>query len=267
MSNIDNRSKDAEDSARAHRHESEERFNRHSDEFQDAAARQDAVDEKVSRLVQICVGTKIGVEDFRKLTISVHSDTRRQLDRVERRQYETLVTSQAISTNLSSLEAVVKQLLRVFGFFSVGALKLLQSILKTDLEIYALLRQVQNRIPQEPCSAREDTFRFVDALVRTQQLQYQWFKHWDVFESMLKCEFKRLPGESRVLQGDYHILNAKRKDQIISRERWEQSVFPGSEISMSIFITGVFFKQGMCPRPGCGSMNPLDLSEPSLITW
>jgi hypothetical protein len=190
LSKIDVRSRNAESSATVHRHESEERFHRHNDEFRDAAARQEAVNEKVSCLVQVCVGSKIGVEDFRKLAISQHADTRQQLYRVERSQNETLVTSQAISTNLTSLEAVVKQLLRVFGLFSIAALKPLQSILKTDLEIYALLRQVRNRIPQEPCSAREDTFGFSDVLGRTQRLQYQWFKHWDVFESMLKCEFK-----------------------------------------------------------------------------
>jgi len=136
------------------------------------------------------------------------------------------------------VEGIIRQLLRAFGVFSLMTLQLLQQVLKTDLEIYALLRQIQNSIPCKPTLMMQDTIHFTDVLGRTQTLHYQWFKHWEVFESMLKCEFKGLPGEERVRLGQYHILNSKRKGFIIDRGRWEKSVFPGSEVNMSIGETG-----------------------------
>ncbi len=44
---------------------------------------------------------------------------------------------------INRVKLVVEQLLRMVGKFSVEALKLLKRILETDLEVYALLRQVQ----------------------------------------------------------------------------------------------------------------------------
>jgi hypothetical protein len=274
ISKIDSRTKAIENStsaSQAHLRDFQGAVSRTASEMRDATAAQAAVKNSISRLVQICTGIEVGVEDFRSLVKSQHTDIRRHLNRMEQRQNNGLLiissTSRDIISHVSRMESVLRQLVHLFGGFSIAALKLLQSILRTNLEIYALLRQIQSNLPRGPTRAIEDTFRFTDALGRTRELQYQWFKHWEVFESMLKCEFKRLPGVQRVLRGHYHILNAKRKSIIISPDQWEQSVFPGSDISMSIFITGLFFKQGLCPRQGCGTKNPLPSDGSALVVW
>jgi hypothetical protein len=134
---------------------------------------------------------------------------------------------------------------------------------------YALLRQVhllQSSISRDPALAIEDSIHFTDALGRTYHLQYQWFKHWDVFEPLLRCEFKALPGEKRVLSGHYYILNAKRKDMVIKQERWKQSVFPGSHVSMSMIIVGQIFKEDYYPR-SCGGEYSLPNNGSRTINW
>jgi hypothetical protein len=249
----------------AHEHRCEESASQQNVGFHDAAVRQEAVEDKVSRLVQICVGTKNKIEDFRKLAVSQQAQTSQQLSRLEQTQREHLESCQLISNNRSSLETLIKSLIRGFGLFSASALKLLQLNLWKDLKLFSRLCQIQSSIPRIPSGSREDTISFIDVLGRTHRLQYQYFKHWDVFQSMLKCEFEALPGESRVLQGQFHIINARRKTQIISPEQWSQIVFPGSEISMSIIIDKLPLKRGICPRPGCD--NPLDLIKSPLVTW
>jgi hypothetical protein len=194
------------------------------------ATAQASTKQEIGRLVQICTGTTVGVVDFRTLIKVQHTHVKSQLRRIkEQRSHGFLVissTSREIISRVSRIESILRQLLCIFGGFSLAALKLLQSILRTDLEIYALLRQIQNRLPPTPIRAVNSSFVFTDALGRTQEQEYRWFKHWEAFESMLKCEFKRLPGEQRVLLGQYHILNAKHKSSVISPDKWEQPGFP-----------------------------------------
>ncbi|KAF4634522.1 hypothetical protein G7Y89_g3576 [Cudoniella acicularis] len=253
ISSIDSRTKAIEQSAtasQAHQRVYKETVDHAAEEMRNVVTAQASMKQEISRLVQICTGTNVGVVDFRSLIKVQHSDFRRRLHRIEQQQRHGFLvvssTSRDVISRVSRIESILRQLLRVFGGFSVTALKLLRSILQTDLEIYALLRQIQNNLPPKPIRAINNSFRFTDALGRAQELEYQWFKHWEVFESMLKCEFKQLPGEQRVLLGHYHILNAKRKSLVISPDEWEQSIFPGSEIS-------------------CGAENPLPSDSSVLV--
>jgi hypothetical protein len=274
ISSIDSRTKAIEESTTASQADQlrcKEAVDRAAKEVRNVATAQASIKQEISRLVKICTGTNAGVVDFRSLIKVQHTDVKRQLHRIEQQQSQGILVISSVSreiiSRISRMESILRQLLRVFGGFSLAALKLLRSILRTDLEIYALLRQMQMRLPPTPTRAVNNSFVFTDALGRTQELEYQWFKHWEVFESMLKCEFKRLPGEQRVLLGQYHILDAKRKSTVISPDKWEQSVFPGSEISMSMFITGQFFARGLCPRPDCGAKNPLPTNGSMLVIW
>jgi hypothetical protein len=266
ISSIDSRTKAIEESttaSQAHQLCYKEAVDRAAEEVRNVATAQASIKQEISRLVQICAGSNVGVVDFRTLIKVQHADVKLQLHRIEQQQSHGFLmvssTSREIISRVSRLGGILRQLLLVFRGFSLAVLKLLQSILQTDLEIYSLLRQIQNRLPPTPTRSVNNSFVFTDALGRTQELEYQWFKHWEVFESMLKCEFKRRPGEQRVLLGQYHILNAKRKSFVISPDKWEQSVFPGSENSMPIFITGRLFARGLCPRSDCGLLRILCL--------
>jgi hypothetical protein len=147
---------------------------------------------------------------------------------------------------------------------SKDILEVKERTIRIDMETYGLLRQVQSSIGMRLPSS-QDCIIFTDVLGRTQSLPYQQFKDWEVVEAMLKCQFRDLPGEQRVLGGRYHVLNAKRKGLIIDKNRWGRSVFPGSQITMSVILTTEAFPVGICPRPGCGQINSLPYQ--ATISW
>jgi hypothetical protein len=156
----------------------------------------------------------------------------------------------------------------LFGGFTCAALKILRQTLKTDLEIYALRNEVHCTILRRPLVGNDDSIFFMDALGRTRTLPYEFFQHWEVFESMLKCDFMQKPGEQLVIQGQYHLLKGSRtKELIINKNRWDQVVFPGSNISMSIIIVELLFREGLCPRFACGARNPAPSDSSTLIVW
>lgn len=232
---------------------------------QELKASQVATHLEINRLVHICAGTKVGVQDIRRAMKVQHLTTKAYLDRIRQSQQQSLIpisrASGAIVKHVSRIERILLELLRLFGGFTETVLKLLHRILKTDVEIYALLRQIQNSIMRTPGLMVEDCLKFTDALGRTQQLAYQWFRHWDVFQSMLKCEFRGLPGEDRVLKGQYLLLKGRQQQAIIDREQWENSVFPGSDVGMSMIVDDGVLWVGICPRPGCGARNTSSLGQ------
>jgi hypothetical protein len=255
---------------KAQREELKDSIDRARSEIRETNPAQLAVNQNASRLVQICTGTRVDVEDFRRLVKVQHNDIKQLLQRISCRQNQGIEvmfqTSQQVVLHVTRLESIVGQLVRLFGSFSVAALRMLQQILRSNLEIYALLHQVLNSIPRGPMLAIQDSIHFTDALGRTHYLPYQWFKDWDVFESMLKCKFRNFPGEKRVLRGEYHILEANRRGFNIDPQKWESLVFPGSDIDMSMVIRGNIFSEGLCPRPGCGQDNPPE-KVGGFFTW
>jgi hypothetical protein len=167
ISGIDSRTKAIEESttaAQAHQLGCQEAVDRAAEEVRNVATAQASIKKEISRLVQICTGTNVGVVDFRTLIKVQHTNVKLQLHRIEREQsHGILVISSAsreIISRINRVESILRQLLRVFGGFSLAALKLLQSILSKDLEIYALLRQIQDRLPPTPARAVNSSFIF-----------------------------------------------------------------------------------------------------------
>lgn len=159
---------------------------------------------------------------------------------------------------MTRIESTLTIFLRAFTSFSESALGMLRQIINTDSETHALLVQIQTSIGSRLSLTTEDCIRFTDALGRTHQLPYQYSKSWEVMEPVLKLTFKDLPGEKRVLSGQYHVLNSKRKGFIIDKNRWDRSVFPGSELYMSMIITTRVIQDGecLCARAGCCAGDP-----------
>ncbi|CZR62514.1 uncharacterized protein PAC_12411 [Phialocephala subalpina] len=262
-SKVDARTKAIESACDVHR----EVLSRSVDELRKSNTAQIAMAESVSNLLRICAGLDIGVQNARTILRAQHLDVSSQLQDLQKgQQLSQVILAQSgriLFKSLDKLDILVLKLSEAFGSFSVTALRLLKSILKTNLEIYALLCKIQDRMPKEIAFSTEDCINFTDALGRTQRLVYQWFKHWDVFESLLRCNFKNLPGEALIHNGQFLILNARRKGLIIERQRWDQSIFPGSKVGMSMLITDEVFPEGICP--GCGQSNSTSSDEPRII--
>ncbi|KAE8454415.1 hypothetical protein EG329_000037 [Mollisiaceae sp. DMI_Dod_QoI] len=250
--------------------ECREEFNEVTNEMRKAATERAALNERNDTLIRICTGTRVGIEDFRKLSQTRHLETNRHLRRLQHEQSRGLMMilsqTRALTSSVNSLENLVRQLVTLFGGFTSNILKILGLTLKTDLEIYTLLREVHCTILRQPLLGKADSILFTDALGRTRTLPYEFFQHWEVFEPMLRCDFKQKPGEQLVIQGQYHLLNGSRtKEVIINKDRWDRVVFPRSNISMSMIIAGLLFQEGICPRFACGTRNPAPLDNSTLI--
>ena len=133
--------------------------------------------------------------------------------------------------------------------FSEKVLRYLRENMKANIEIYALLLRIQSSMPKQLNNG--DQFHFEDVLGRTKNLPYEYFRHWEVFESMLRCEFRGFPGEAKVLQGQYLLLGSTLEKDQIDKDAWRQRVFPGSRVKMSILMQDLGVTSGFCPRPSC----------------
>jgi len=128
----------------------------------------------------------------------------------------------------------------------------------TNLQIYNLLYQRQTSLVREPSASLGDSFKFTDALGRSNNLPYEVFRYWTVFESYLKCTFEGLPGEETIQSKHYHLLNAKAAERglgpIISKHRWGKQVFTGANVAMSMIITTKIGSGQICQQTGCDGL-------------
>ena len=111
-----------------------------------------------------------------------------------------------------------------------------------------LLPRILRHIPRSMPNLLSNNIRFIDVLGRRHSLQFEQFRHWQVFETNLQCAFKGLPGADKVSKGDYRILNLKLQNTTLSATNWTQQILPGSSLVMSILVDSVPTWIGLCPR-------------------
>ncbi|OQV00512.1 Ankyrin repeat-containing protein [Cladophialophora immunda] len=134
----------------------------------------------------------------------------------------------SVGRAVCSFNTVLGQIIDFLGSFQRETKIALQRIIQTNMQIYALLLTSQNSPATAP-SMLSDSILFEDALGRTVSLPYQWFRHWETFEGLLRAEFKGAPGEAKVLEGQYHLIDTKGAGAIIQKEDWHRTVFDGRE--------------------------------------
>lgn len=103
--------------------------------------------------------------------------------------------------------------------------------------------QVSRGLP----TASDPRIHFRDALGRVKELPYEWFQHYEVFVSMLRCSFQHSPGENLVLAGMFSILDIRGKRREVSQDNWKQIVVPESKLGMAILLDRGYFKKSHCP--------------------
>jgi DNA-binding XRE family transcriptional regulator len=232
-----------------------------------------AVSFNTRRLLKICAGIKVGFEGFRQLSITQQEKVELQLKGIEETQRKCMdmvpIASLSVGRYIGKLGTRLEKLIEYFGGYTAEILQILRRMIRTDLEMYSLLRQIMDELPRAPRFPKQNCIEFTDVLGRNELLPYQWFQDWEVFESMLKVKFKDLPGERSVKNGQYVMLDTTRRDHAIDVHFWKQSVFPGSSITMSVIVTGQHFIRGACPRPDCDAKNDADrqLISSELTVW
>jgi hypothetical protein len=205
-----------------------------------------------------------GLQEVKMQTCQAQTDLVQRLDNVAE-------ATSSIRGAITNIHSVGQQILAFLGTFPAEIRGILRKISQTDMQIYSLLLQVHKDIATKPTNLLQSNIKFEDALGRVRELPYEYFRNWEVsfhihrilymvidkaqpFEGFLRADFKDVPGESKVLEGQYHIVDAKRPDNLISRQDWSQSVFPGAELSMSVIISLLKRQSGRCPRSKCSGV-------------
>lgn len=83
---------------------------------------------------------------------------------------------------------------------------------------------------------------------------------------MLQCKFKGFPGESKVIMGEYLIMNSKAPYQIINRQSWGRTIFPGSSIDMSMLLSALRMNGDRCPQSSCPGIGVLNMHS-KMFVW
>ncbi|OAL48500.1 hypothetical protein IQ07DRAFT_102796 [Pyrenochaeta sp. DS3sAY3a] len=174
----------------------------------------------------------------------------------------------ALESSVVSVKNIGRQILSFINSFPREIRSLLQKILRTNIQTYYLLLHFQNNLTSNPSFSSGSNICFEDALGRSQQLPYEWFKHWETFEGLLRAEFHGLPGESKVTSGDYHLISRTGQTQFITKENWRNAVFPGSSLVMSMIMKQVAIRHLTCPRPSCKRRLEIDRTTTAVaILW
>ena len=209
----------------------------------------------LSQVAGLCFGNML--KNDHRFTMIEHSFRRaeKQLLSVEEQQAGTQsqisMGFRSVLYEVDMIGAIGRSVLSMLVPFSEKALEYLRKNMKADIEIYALLRKMQTSMPQGIFPSRQDSVHFEDVLGRNKLLPYDYFRHWDVFDSMLRCEFRGLPGEQKVIGGDYDLLDNQVHGVTIGKEAWQRMVFPGTKIKMSVILETFEVVGGFCPRPNC----------------
>lgn len=115
-----------------------------------------------------------------------------------------IVQRQAISFE-DVCSFIFEHVLRMISFSIFECLHHLISIYPNLILFLSFTRSVPRPLP----GLFPDNIHFEDVLGRVHKLQYEHFKYWQVFKTMLECKFQGLPGSTKVLQGQYKVFNVK----------------------------------------------------------
>lgn len=138
--------------------------------------------------------------------------------------------------------------------FSIALGILLHELYRFFLTVLFLFPQlasylrVLRSIPRSVSLYLQDNINFEDVLGRLHSLQFEQFRHWRVFESLLVCTFEDVPGRDKVLKGHYRLVNAKNQGRVLNASNWSQSVLPNTRIVMFVQVVAIDSELGRCPR-------------------
>lgn len=127
-------------------------------------------------------------------------------------------------------------------------------IAETMLVLLCMLPVIQRlfrslmTLARSPSLLLDSNINLEDALGRTLSLPFEHFRYWSVMESRLREAFSGLPGEDKVLRGEFQIMSMRDNgNSVLTKEVWSQAVRPGSRLAMSILFQKIRVQQRACP--------------------
>ncbi|XTI88870.1 hypothetical protein V2W45_1489621 [Cenococcum geophilum] len=169
-------------------------------------------------------------------------------------------------TSLVTLRILSSQIVGFLRSFPTELRTLLDTVIRTNMRMYVMLLSIHERVSTSPTLLLQSNIQFENALGVTQELPYEWFRSWEIFEGLLKTQFKDAPGACKVDAGRFRLVHAKRPSVSIDRDTWTQAITPGAEIIMLMIITDIACQLSSCPRPSCTGKPSFDLGEKEILT-
>ncbi|CZR59947.1 uncharacterized protein PAC_09842 [Phialocephala subalpina] len=178
---------------------------------------------------------------------------------IESRREQSLHGS--MITKTSSLLEHLSDLVSIgIGIRLETLIELAQNIWKSNLQIIAVVTQLQSQPPRPNASRTwfQDPVRFEDALGRVLPIPSEY--GWSKVHAIIADQFSAGPGSNKVKAGEYLLFNSLDSSKILLQPHTE-SLIPGMSITMALIIGryGSITLDG-CPRIGCVSRN-IEASE------
>ncbi|KAF2635384.1 hypothetical protein P280DRAFT_194530 [Massarina eburnea CBS 473.64] len=86
----------------------------------------------------------------------------------------------SISTSITTLCRLGTQIQSILSTFPAELRDLLQTVVRTNMQMYTVLLEVHRKISAPPTLALDSNIRTEDALGVVRSLPYEWFRHWEV---------------------------------------------------------------------------------------
>lgn len=87
-------------------------------------------------------------------------------------------------------------------------------------------------------------------LILDDNIRFEDFRYWTVFEASLRCTFNNTPGMQKVLQRQFVLKYKGACEEVLDATNWEEKASPGMTVTMSISISTILTPSGHCPM-GC----------------
>jgi hypothetical protein len=142
---------------------------------------------------------------------------------------------------------LVTQIETIFRLVIACALVALQEFLVFFPHVLFLARMMRF-LPGAISLVRQDCIRFEDALGRIENLQYQHFRNWQIFEAMVHCNFKGVPRSRKILRGRYTLTSPRLPGQRLTAASWGGQVFPGMTVIMAVNVRAGGIQDAGCPK-------------------
>ena len=124
---------------------------------------------------------------FCQQSSEIKTDVVRRLDevrddraKVRRGISDVAVAVGSVSKSLAQICTMGTQVLAILRTFPSELRILLDKVLRTNMQMYAILLKIQRKVAASPTLALHSNIRFEDALGEIRSLPFEWFRHWEV---------------------------------------------------------------------------------------
>lgn len=118
-------------------------------------------------------------ESHSKLAADVQT-VREELKTSNQRLDNISSAATSLQASTMTLGNIGRQILLFISTFPAEIRDLLKTIVRSNVQIYTLLLSTQDNMSSNPTLLLQSNIHFEDALGRSRELPFEWFRHWEV---------------------------------------------------------------------------------------